>query len=198
MNRQEIAKHAPEFMRALRRGRVERIDSGSIFFPEQKIVGSGEYIIGVNGVELERCKNLLPTEGLNWMLNNLGNTVAIAASYIALYANALTPIAAHNAAGFTATYAEITSGSEGYTQSTRVLWNAGAAAAAAVNNYSSPAVFTIITASTLTVNGVALLTASAKGATSGSLLSASRFGASRAFSNTDEFDVKYQISMTSS
>jgi hypothetical protein len=193
-----MGRHAPEFQRAFRNHKFERIDNGSFLFPEQKIVVAGEYILGLNGKELERCHNLLPTEGLNWMLNNLGNTVAIAAAYISLYANALTPIAAHVQASYPSTYSEITSGSEGYSESTRVLWDAGAAAAAAVNNYSSAAVFTIVTASSLTVNGVALHTSSAKGATTGSLLSASRFGTARVFSNTDEFDVKYQVSMTSS
>ncbi len=198
MNRQEIARHAPEFMGALRSNQYERVDAGTIYFPKQRVNASGLYIIGVNGKELERCPNLLPTEGLNLMLDNIGNNTAIAAAYIALYANALTPIAAHTASGFSSTYSEIVSGAEGYTQSTRVLWNTDAASAAAVNNYSNPAVFTIITASTLSVNGVALLTASAKSSTSGALISASRFSATRSFSNTDEFDVKYQISLTSS
>jgi len=194
-----LAVHGDEVRRAIRDNKYEAMDSGGIFLPEAKAMVVGEYIIGVNGVEVERCPNLLPTLGLGLLLKLLGNHVAIpAALYIALFANATTPIAAHTASGFTSTYSEITSGSEGFSETTRVAWVSADPAAATINNYASPAEFTIVTATSLTVNGVAMLTASAKGATTGYLVSASKFAASRSFANTDTISVKYQLSLTSS
>ena len=194
----ELLGNLPEVQRAIKTHKWDQHENG-ILLPAAHVVIAGTYSYRVNGgAWSDPQSNLLPTEGLNFMLDLVGNNTAAAAAYIALYANALTPIATHTAATFTATYSEITSGSEGYSESTRVLWDTGAAATATVDNYSAAATFTIVTASSLTVNGVGLLTASAKGATTGALVSASRFGTTRTFANTDVFDVKYRISMTSS
>jgi hypothetical protein len=141
--------------------------------------------------------NLLPTEGINTMLDNLNGATG-AAAYISLYASAISPAANWLASTYVATATEITSGSEGYTEGTRQLWNAAAAASGSKDNYAVPAVFTIITAGTLNVNGIGLHTVSTKGAGTGKLLSATRFGSQRSFSNTDEFDIKYRLTITSS
>lgn len=151
-----------------------------------------------DGVWSPDIPNLLPTEGLILVLNILGNHAAIPSLYIALYATALTPIATHTGAGFTATFGEITSGTEGYTESTRVAYvTATASGTAVLNNYAAPSSFTIATASSLAVNGVGLLTTAAKGDTTGKLVSATRFNATRNFSSGDAFDVKYQLGLTS-
>lgn len=195
---QELKRYLNEVARAVRNHKWVQHANG-ILIPNMNAIVGGHYSYRVNGGEWSAPEhNLLPTEGLNFALDLLGNNASAAAAYIALYANALTPIAAHTASGFTATYSEITSGSEGFSEATRVLWDTSAAASAAVNNYAAPSEFTIVTASTLTVNGVGLLTASAKGATTGVLVSASRFGATKTFNDTDVFEVKYQLGMTSS
>ena len=195
---QELARHMPTVARAIRNHKWEQHQNG-ILLPKERCIVGGFYSYRVNGGDWSEPEhNLLPNEGLNFALDLIGNNTSPAAAYIALYGGAYTPIAGNTAAGFTATYTEITSGSEGYEESTRVLWDTSAAASQAVNNYAAPAEFTIITAGSLTVNGVALLTASAKGATTGKLVSASRFGAAKSFSDDDTFEVKYQIGMTSS
>jgi hypothetical protein len=58
-------------------------------------------------------------------------------------------------------------------------------------------VFSIVTAGTLFVNGIGLHTNSGKGNGTGKLFSATRFSSERSFSNTDEFDVKYRLTITS-
>lgn len=143
-------------------------------------------------------KNLLPTEGLNYLVGILGATEKISTWYMALFAGAVTPGPSHNASGFASTFSEITSGSEGYTESNRVTWSPGSASSGAINNNASPAAFTIATESTLTVNGAALLSAQAKGATTGVLLSATRFAAARSLNDGDVFEIKYAIALTSS
>lgn len=185
--------------RAFANHAFERDDAGAIHFQRSSLLAAGKYNVRVNGGEWSPdIPNLLPTEGLIYLLNLLGDHIAIADLYIALYATALTPIAGHTGASFTATYGEITSGTEGYTEATRVAWvTATASGTAVLNNYASPATFTINTASTLAVEGVGMLTTSAKGDTTGKLVSASRFPATRNFSDEDTFDVKYQIGLSS-
>lgn len=196
---QELKRHIREVRSAIFRNRYQQHANGIEIAGANAIVG-GQYSYRVNkGEWSEPEANLLPTQGLIFLLNLLGNHAAIPTCSIALYANAYTPIAANVALTFTSTYSEITSGSEGYSEATRVAWvSATAATTAVIHNNASPAEFTIVTASSLTVNGVAMLTASAKGATTGNLISASLFGATRTFSNTDLFDVKYQLGLTSS
>jgi hypothetical protein len=200
MNEFLSARHAPEVARALRNNRFEVSPEG-ILIPEAKIYVRGLYSTRrrtKDGAEpwLD-SPNLLPTEGINTMLDNLIAATGVA-SYISLYASAISPAANWTAASYPATASEITSGSEGYSEGARQLWNAAAAASGSKDNYSTPSVFTIVTATTLSVNGIGLHTVATKGATSGKLLSSTRFSSARTFSNTDEFDVKYRLTITSS
>lgn len=193
----ELKRHFREFSRAIRGHKWEQHANG-ILVPSAHIVIGGQYAFQTNkGGFGDWESNLLPTEGLNLMLDQIGNDAAAAASYITLHANTVTPLATHTAATYVAVFAEC-SGSEGYTEAARVLWAPAAAAAAAKHNNASPAEFTINTATTLTVNGVALLTSSTKAGTGGILISLSKFSAARTFSDADLFDVKYQLGMTSS
>lgn len=188
-----------DFRHALANGAIERDDAGAIRVQRSSLLAKGVYNFRVNGGPWsEDVPNLLPTEGLIYLLNLLGNHASILSLYIALYATAISPSAGHTGASFTATYGEITSGTEGYTESTRVAWTTATASGTAVlNNYASPSTFTINTASTLAVEGVGMLTTSAKGDTTGKLVSATRFPATRNFSDEDTFDVKYQIGLSS-
>lgn len=200
MNEFVSARHAPELQRAIRNNQFEVSPEG-LYIPSGRITVAGLYSTRRRtrrGAEAwVDSPNLLPTEGINTMLDNLIAATGVV-SYISLYASAISPAANWTAATYPATASEITSGSEGYTEGARQLWNAAAAASGSKDNYASPAVFTIITAGTLTVNGVGLHTVSTKGATTGKLLSSTRFGSARSFSNTDEFDVKYRLTITSS
>lgn len=189
-------RHALEFARAIRNHNYEMSPEG-VLFPDAKVYIRGLYSFRTNKGPWEDEPNLLPTEGLNWLLDNLIAATGVP-GYMSMYATAASPAAGTTQATYPGAFGEITSGSEGHTETTRVLWNAAAAASATKDNYASPSVFTIITAGTLVVNGVAMSTTSAKGATTGKLISATRFGAARSFSNNDEFDVKYRLSMTSS
>jgi hypothetical protein len=181
----ELKRHFGEFRRAILGHKYEQHANG-IFIPGAAVIVGGQYAYQTNKGGWS-----------DWEKNLVGNDVAVAASYITLHGNSTTVLAAHTAATYAATYAEC-SGSEGYTEAARVLWAPAAAASAVKHNNASPAEFNINTASTLTVNGVALLTSSTKGGTGGVLISASKFSAARTFSDADIFDVKYQLGLTSS
>jgi len=201
MNEFLSARHAPELQRAINGNKFEVSPEG-LFLPAAKIFVRGLYSHRrrtKDGAEAwVHDPNLLPTEGINTMLDNL-NAASGSAAYISLYSNGTAPQATWNAANYNANAAEIVSGSDGYSEGTRQLWNAAAAAAGSKDNYASAAVFTIITTgSPLTVNGVGLHTVSTKGTGTGKLLSSTRFGSSRSFATTDEFDVKYRLTITSS
>jgi len=155
----------------------------------------GEYEVACNGRLIEVVKNIVPTEGLNAILDVFTADLSVPSCYITLHANTVTPLITHNAATYNTVFAEITSGSQGYSESTRVLWDTAVAASGQKDNYSTPAVFTIIASSTLTVAGVAMLTASAKGATTGKAISIVKFAATRDFENTDLLSVKYRLTL---
>lgn len=193
----ELRRHLNEVRRAIVNHRWWQHANG-ILIPQGGLVVSGMYSCRVNkGGWSPWERNLMPTEGLNFVLDMIGNDAAAAASYITLHANTTTVLATHTAATYASTFSEC-SGSEGYDEATRVLWDPAAAASASKNNNASPAEFTINTSGTLSVNGVALLTSSTKGGTSGKLLSALKFSATRTFSDGDLFDVKYTLGLTSS
>lgn len=193
----DLLKHAREFARYVRNYKYEQTDEG-IYFPSAKALVRGAYTHWVTGLESEMATdhNLLPNEGLEHILDvvMLGSS-PVTDWYTALYANAYTPTSALTAANFTTTAGEITSGSEGYSEATRVLWSGDAVSGAdqSVTNDATPAAFTIVTASTLSVEGAALLSASGKGATTGTLISAGRFASTRTLSNGDTFNLKYKV-----
>jgi hypothetical protein len=192
----DLQRHGSEFARAIRNLKFDQCESG-IYFPAQRVIAQGVYRTRVNGGAWEDTPNLVPTEGLTYLMSLLGAGSKLPNWYVALYAGAITPVSTWTASNFAANATEITSGTEGYTEANRVAWVPGTAAAGAIDSNASPATFTIATATTLAVNGVAMLSASAKGATSGVLVSAARFGATRNFVASDTFDVKYGLSLTS-
>jgi len=191
----DLVRHSREFRRNVANHNYERTESG-ILFPSMNAHMQGIYATSINDEEWVEEHNIIPDEGLNHVLDvTLANGTQIASWYMALYANAYTPTAALTAALFPATAGEITSGSEGYSEANRVTWTPDAidTVNTEVINDTTPAAFTIVTASSLAVNGAALLSVNTKGSTSGVILSAGRFPAQRNLSDTDTFNVKYKI-----
>jgi hypothetical protein len=195
---QDLIKHAGEFQSAISSLKFERMEDGGLFFPAQKAIASGVYHTRTNGGAWDSHPNLLPTEGLTYLLSLLGAGSKLPTWYITLYSGAVTPAAGWVAATVATTATEITSNTEGYSQTTRRTWTPGTAAAAAIDNNASAAGFTIATASSVTVNGIFMISEATKGGTTGTLLSASRFSGVKTFTNTDTFDVKYGVALTSS
>jgi len=195
----DLLKHAGEFRRYLRNGQYERTEDGRILFPKAQALASGVYIHDVNGEDERIDPNILPDEGLLYLLSvGFNNGTKLATWYLSLYAGNYTPTSGLTAASYPATAGEITSGSEGYTESTRRTWVVSAPASNLIDNASSKATFTIATASSLTVNGAALTSDATKGAVTGTLASASKFSAARTLYNTDVFNLAYRIQLASS
>ena len=194
-----LKKHAGEFAAALASNKYERTgDERGLYFPKAKAFVSGTYFHDVNGLDDQVDPNLLPDEGLMYLLTvGLYNGAKLSTWYLAPYAANYTPLANLTAASFPATASEITSNTEGYTEATRPIWTPSAPSANMIDNLANKAAFTIATASSLTVNGAALLSESAKGAVTGKLVSATKFAAARTLYNTDVFNLAYRVQLTS-
>ena len=193
----ELKRHAGEFLTALRNFKFERTPTG-VFFPAAKVEARGLYVHDVNGQDVQFDPNLLTDQGLTHMLSvEFGSGSKISAWYIALYGGNIAPAANWTAANFAGTASEITSTTEGFTETTRQAFAAGTAAANQIDNTAAKAAFTIATASQLNVNGAALLSDSVRGSTSGVLASATKFASTRVLSAGDVFNCGYRVSLTS-
>lgn len=195
----DLIKHADEFAKALAANKFERTgDARGVFFPKAKVFIAGTYIHDVNGKDEQHDPNLLPDEGLMYLLTvGLYNGTKLSTWYLSLYGANYTPLAGLTAASYPATANEITSNSEGYTESTRAIWTPSAPANNMIDNLANKAAFTIATASSLTVNGAALLSEATKGAVTGKLVSATKFTAARTLYDTDVFNLAYRVQLTS-
>ena len=171
-------------------------DDGSIT-TGQGITAKGEYFDRINGGEWTRTENLIPTEGLAHILNvALGTTTKPASYHLALFSAAAQPAANWTAASFASAASEIVSMTEGYSAATRPTWTPTNTSTNSIDNMAAVAKVTMKTASSLTVQGAAMLTNSSKGSTAGALISASKYAAPRVFQDGDTYEIGYRISLT--
>jgi len=191
------AKHYPELTRCILQHGTQRTDQG-VLIKGAEVMASGLYIHGVNGGDWQEDPNLVTEEGLYYLLNAAFNQATRPTDfYIALFSGAVTPQPSWNAANFSATASEITSATDGYSESTRPKWTKATAANLRVDNFADKSrfTFTTSTATPVKVEGAALLSASTKGSTDGLLVSAARFSAPRELHGTDTFDIGYGIAL---
>lgn len=145
--------------------------------------------------------NIMPTEGLNALLDSglaAGGASQIATWYCGIFKNNYTPIAtntAANALGAGGLFGECQDAD--YDLATnRPGYTIVAAANGVITNAASKAQFTMKAG--ITVYGAFLASSQAKTATTGKLLAAKKFDASRAVIATDILYVTYQITAVSS
>jgi hypothetical protein len=168
--------------------RVEHIRS------VERMKAMGLSIDGLNHVDhqgndyvvlsVEDVHNLIPTEGLNYILGAaLTGVSPLTAWFIAPFEGNYTPVEGVTAANFTANATENTT----YDEATRQAWTPGTITDGAVDNSAAKAIFTMN--ATKTIYGVGMLSASAKSATSGKIVSAARFATSKSVVDNDVLNV---------
>lgn len=137
-------------------------------------------------------KNLICNEGLNFALNVLvhGQTL-VDPWYIGIFEGNYTPVATVTAATVAADSTESTA----YNESVRQTFLESAAAAQSTSNAANRATFTINASKT--IYGGFLASASAKSATTGTLLAIARFATSRAVIAADLLLVTYTLTVAS-
>jgi hypothetical protein len=140
--------------------------------------------------------NIIPDEGIVKILSSaLTGASAISSWFVGIYKNAFTPIASNTMATFP-TAGVANESTTDYSEAARPAWTYGSIAANALSNSASPAVFTFTPASTV-INGAFLSSSNVKAGTTGTLLAATKFAASRTLLTTDTLNVTYTISASS-
>lgn len=129
-------------------------------------------------VESEIVRNLIPIEGVNYILNTaLKNGSPNSSWYIGLYEGAYTPLPSDTAATLPGASTESTA----YSETTRVPLTLGAVVAGSTDNSASTASFTF-TADKI-INGGFISSLSAKGGTTGVIISAVKFASPKSLSS---------------
>lgn len=187
-----------ELAKAIHNENFDVTESG-LYFPTQSVGVKGEYFDRINDGEWMQTQNLITKEGLIDVLNTyfINSKAKQAGFYLALFSGATAPAANWTAANFATVANEITSLTEGYTSATRPQFNPTSATDQTyIDNLANTARLTIATSSQLNVTGTALLTNSARGGTTGVLISATKYAAARTFQNGDTYDVGYRFALT--
>jgi hypothetical protein len=163
-----------------------------VYLPTEKTLVQGVFSVAKRGEAPELSQNLVVNEGLDYILKAaVGETAGIANWYIALFTGDVTVSATWTAATFTATSTEWTN----YDESARQVWTKSAVASQGTDSFSNKASFTS-SADTQTVRGAALISASAKSATSGVLFAASRLTSDKALDTGEILDVGYGLQLS--
>ena len=186
---------------AAREIRAERFDitPDGIYLPRIGAIAAGEYFGRVNGGAWQKeGDNLIVTEGFAHLLNVTFDTSTAkpAGYYLAIFSGNTAPAANWTAAAFAAVASEIVSMTEGHTGATRPVWTPAKTTTGSIDNMAAVASLTIATSSQLNVTGAALLTGSARGGTTGVLVSASLYAAPRTFQAGDIYELGYRINLT--
>lgn len=190
-------KYDKDVAKFIKAGDFEQTESGLLI--HRAILAKGQYFHSVNGKDEQVDDNLIPAEGILYLLGaGLGGVTAITTWYLALSNGASTPAANWTAANFAANAGEVTSQTEGYSGANRPAWTPTAAAAGSISSQTARSSFSIVTTSSISVTGAALLSAQGRGATTGTLASASRFSSSRTLNNGDTFELGYAVTLTDS
>lgn len=125
-------------------------------------------------VDSFEVSNLMPTEGVNHLLNvTLKGGTQVATWYLGLFEGNYTPTVNDTAATFPANATESTA----YAAATRMAWAPGTVSAGVLDNSASKAEFVATAAKT--IYGGFMTSAAAKSATSGALISVVRFPSPR-------------------
>ena len=171
-------------------GDFDRTPEG-IYFPKSGMLARGVFRFNKRGEPEEVSENLVVDEGLDYLLAAaIGATSVIAAWYIATFSGDVTVLATWDATNFTANATEFTN----YESATRPAWSRGAVASGAVDSFVAKAEFKSTQDSQI-LRGAALISASAKGAVTGTLIAASRFPSDKNLDTDEILDVGYGLEL---
>lgn len=143
-------------------------------------------------IDSETVHNLMPAEGLNHVLGvTFKGESQVTSWFVGLFEGNYTPVAGDTAASFPGSATECTA----YSEATRRALTLGAIAAGSADNTGSRAEFTMN--ANKTVYGGFVTSASAKGATTGTLISAVRFASAKSLSSDDVLRVTAGFTLAS-
>lgn len=194
-----LGKFAAEAARAIRNFKYEITGNGQIYLPASRMFVGGvfgnDYAPAGGDFEgMQRDGNRVVTQGLIYLLNAaLGGQTPTGQFYLAPFSGNVTPGAAWTGATFASQATEFTA----YTAGNRLPWDSDPAAVdASIGNSGNLATSTITfnPGGPYSLYGVALLSASAKGATTGTLFAATRFANPRTnMAGGDKLALEYVV-----
>jgi hypothetical protein len=191
-----IKRYGKDLLAAINKERYYQEGDGKLLFFNGGVRLGLDYFEGISG-DFRIHKNLLPDQAIRYLLNvGFGpTTTKISAWYIAPFSGSTAPTAAWTAANFTSNASEITATTpEGFSEATRqAATMVEPTAVDQIDNYVAKATFTTVTASTLSVTGVGLLSSNTRGGTSGTLGSAVKFTIARSLQNADPWQVGIRL-----
>jgi len=176
---------------ALRRGRFDRTPEG-IYVPDHNVLARGRFVYAKRGEPLEETENLVTDEGLDYILKAaVGETTNISNWYLALFTGAVTVLSTWTAQNFTSSATEWTA----YTSASRPVWAKDAVADQTTDNYAAKAAFES-TADAQIITGAALMSASGKEATTGTLMAAARLSSNKSLDTGEILDIGYGLTLS--
>lgn len=189
--------HQKDITQFVKNGDFEVTPEGLLI--HRAIMARGKYTHSVNGQDVQVDHNLIPAEGIAYILDSaLGATAKINAWYLTVFSGNVNPAANWTAANFATQASEITSTTEGFSNVTRPVWTPGSATAGVIGNLASKAVFDIVCTTSVNIAGAALLSSNVRGGTNGVLASASRFATVRQVYSGDAFELGYEVELQDS
>lgn len=151
-----------------------------------------QHIRGGEVIDVEDVTNLVVNEGLDHLLNTVfhGGT-PVSTWYLGLFEANYTPTPTVTGATIAAAATECTA----YDETGRQEYQEGAASAQSITNSANKATFTMN--ATKTIYGAFLVSNGTKGATSGTLFSAARFGSAKQVVDDDQLLLTYTFNASS-
>lgn len=144
-------------------------------------------------IDTWESRNIIPVEGLNHILSVVvANGSQNTTWYVGLFEGNYTPVTGDTMATFVASATEC----DDYDEAARPAFVESAPSGGSTSNASSKAEFTMSAAKT--IYGVFLSSVATKNATSGTLLSASKFSTAKVVDNDDILRVTVTLTLTSS
>lgn len=172
-------------------GRFEETELG-FFLPQDRLMIRGTVRAQKRGEEEEETCNLIVGEGLNYLIGVATGSVAqIGSWYVAVFSGDVTVQNSWTAANFAATATEVTQ----YLSATRPAWTPGAVASGARDSFASKAAFQS-TADGVVIRGAALVSASGKSSTGGTLMGAARLTTDKTLDTDETLDVGYGLQVS--
>lgn len=157
-----------------------------------RVGGFFNYTLIRNGEIIDQWqeKNIVVDQGLNYILDAaLSGASVNTTHFVGLFSNNYTPISS-------TVITNLTEVNSKYNETTRPSWTEAGVTSKTITNTASPAAFTFNASET--VYGAFLSSSNVKGGTSGNLIAASKFSASRSVLSTDVLQVTYTLTASSS
>jgi hypothetical protein len=181
-----------DLARLIRNRNFDRTEKG-VFVPAAGILFGGFFSHAVNGEDWQHDHNIVVNEGLDYFLDvalSDGTQLAASTWHVGIYEANYTPLATDDASNISANSTESTA----YDESERQDWTDAGASSQSITNSASTADFTMNASKT--IYGAFLIGgtgAQSPGGSTGTLVAASKFAASRAVVATDVLSVTYTL-----